>query len=68
MITFAITAGMLMLGTVLPVGVASAAPVALQPTVGVAEGAGLLVEKAQWGYCHYWRHACARRWGWAVGC
>jgi hypothetical protein len=24
----------------------------------------LLVQKAQWGRCRYWRHECARRWGW----
>jgi hypothetical protein len=63
MITFAIAAGML-LGGVLPVALASAAPVALQPTAGAADRASSLVAKAQWGYCHDWRHTCAQRCGW----
>jgi hypothetical protein len=48
----AITAGTLMPVAVLPAGTANAAPVTLQPTARAADGAGLRVEKAQWGYCH----------------
>ena len=60
---YAIACGLL-LGATLPAGTAAAAPVALDPTLSVTGLAGSLVAKAQWRYCRYWRHECARRWGW----
>jgi hypothetical protein len=59
----AIAGGMLLIGTLLPAAMASAAPMSPQPP-SVADVSASLIEKAQWGYCRYWRHTCAQRWGW----
>jgi hypothetical protein len=42
---------------------ATAAP-AMPQSRTVDVGTGLLVQKAQYGRCRYWRHECANRWGW----
>ena len=61
---FAIAGGVLMIATLFSAEMAAANPVALASTLGASSAAGTLVEKAQWRGCYFWRHECARRWGW----
>jgi hypothetical protein len=64
MTRLAIAGGVLLIGSVFAAELAAAQPAALRPTLTAGTAAGALVEKAQWRYCRYWRHECARRWGW----
>jgi hypothetical protein len=54
--------GLLALATLAAPGAAPAASFPPVPAVD-ADHAGL-VQTVQWGHCRYWRHECARRWGW----
>ena len=58
----AIAGGALLIGTVFTTEMVAAAPAAMRPALTAR--AHPLVDKVQWRYCRFWRHECARRWGW----
>ena len=64
MTRLAIAGGVLLIGSVFAAELAAAQPAALRPALTAGVAVGALVEKAQWRYCRYWGHECARRWGW----
>jgi hypothetical protein len=57
-----LAAGLLALGALAAPRGSLAAPSTQMPSVGAKDSR--LVEIVQWHGCRYWRHECARRWGW----